>query len=100
MNIAELDGKPFALWLTDENDESVIFSGTTRWRGSKLLLERAPKPTVEIRTEWHERIQIVTNEESRRILLGADYFLRLYVGCLPRGADEKEYEQIALKWPE
>ena len=34
MNIAELDGKPFSLWLTDENDESAVFSGTARWDDS------------------------------------------------------------------
>jgi hypothetical protein len=42
----------------------------------------------------------VLNEEARQILLGADYFLRLYVGSLPNGDLLDEYEQTGLKWPE
>jgi hypothetical protein len=44
MNLAELNGKPFTLWLTDENEESAIFSGVARWNGSTLLLE----PLIEV----------------------------------------------------
>ena len=97
MNIAELDGKPFALWLTDEANESAVFSGVARWDRSKLFLDRLPKPPFEIRSEWHERIQPVTNDEARKILLGADYFLRLYVGTLPDQSSLNEYEPTGLK---
>ena len=100
MNLAELNGKPFTLWLTDERNESAVFSGVARWDGSKLLLDRSPKPQFEIQSEWHERIQPVTNEEAQKILLGADYFLRLYVAKLPDGSASTEYEQTGLKWPE
>ena len=100
MNPAELDGKPFTLWLTDDCDESAVFSGVARWDGSKLVLDRSPKPQFELRSEWHERIQPVANEEARKILLGADYFLRLYVGSLPDGSAPTEHEQTGLKWPE
>jgi hypothetical protein len=100
MNLAELNGKPFTLWLTDEDEESAIFSGVARWDGSTLLLERSPKSPFEIRSEWHERIQPVTNEKAREILLGADYFLRLHVGKLPDGTASNEYEQTGLKWPD
>jgi len=96
MNIADLDGRPFTLWLTDEADESAIFSGTARWDGANLLLVRAPKPPFEIRPEWHERIQAVTNEEARKILLGADYFLRLHVGNLAQES-VGEYQLTGLK---
>jgi hypothetical protein len=99
MNIAELDGKPFVLWLTDKDDESVVFSGTARWNGSVLLVERKPKLPFEIRHEWYERIKVVTNEEVRKILLGADYYLRLYVGDVPPEA-AGEYVWTGLKWPE
>ena len=68
--------------------------------GSTLLLDREPKPTFEIRPEWYERIQSVTNEEVRRILRGADYFLRLYVGDVPGEAKPGDFEQTGLKWPE
>jgi hypothetical protein len=100
VNLAELNGKPFTLWLTDSNDESAVFSGTARWDGSTLQVEREPKPPFEIRPEWHGRIQVVTNEEARKILLGADYFLRLYVGDVPQGATAGEYARTGLKWPE
>lgn len=73
------------------------------WRdgtAQSLVLDRSPKPQIEIRSEWHERIQPVTTEEARKILLGGDYFLRLYVGRLPDGSPSTEYEQTGLKWPE
>ena len=83
MNIVELDGRKFGLWLTDKNSESAVFSGAIRWDGSALRLVRDPKPAFEIQPKWYERIQAVTNDEVRRILLGADYFLRLNVGDVP-----------------
>ena len=100
MDVTELEGKPFTLWLTDEHDESAIFSGIARWDGSTLLLDRSPKPPFEIRPEWHERIQPVTGEKARDILLGAAYFLRLHIGTLPDGTPSNEYVQTGLKWPE
>jgi len=99
MNPAELDGKPFTLWLTDEGKESAVFSGIARWNGSKLVLDRSPKPPFEIRSEWHERIQPVATEETRKILLGADHFLRLWVGSLLNGVVPTDYEQTGLRWP-
>jgi len=100
MNLAELDGKPFTLWLTDDHEEAAVFSGIARWDGSKLVLDRSPKPQFEIRPEWHERIQPVVNEKAREVLLGAAYYLHLYVGSLPEGSGPTEYEQTGLKWPE
>jgi hypothetical protein len=99
MNFAELDEKPFTLWLTDKNDESAVFSGIARGDGATLQVVREPKPPFEVRPEWYERIQTVTNEEVRKILLGADYFLRLYVGDAPQGSPSGEYELTGLKWP-
>jgi hypothetical protein len=32
MNLEELNGKPFTLWLTDEADESAVFSGVAMGR--------------------------------------------------------------------
>src|SRR5438309_11450082 len=96
MNPTELNGRPFTLWLTDDRDESAMFSGVARWDGLKLVLDRSPKPQFEIRSEWHERIQPVANEEARTILLGADYFLRLYVGSLPDDSALTEYEQTGF----
>jgi hypothetical protein len=100
MNIPELDGKPFTLWLTDEDDESCIYSGTARWDGSTLLLERGAKPRFEIRAEWYGRIQAVMGEEARKILLGADYFLHLRLGDVPALAGPDDFEHTGLKWIE
>lgn len=80
MNLAELNGKPFTLWLTDEANESAVFSGVARWDGSKLFLDRSPKPPFEIRSEWEERIQPVTTDEVRRILLGLITFFGFTLG--------------------
>jgi len=62
------------LWLTDERDESAVYSGVARWDGSTLFLDRPPKSPFEIQSEWHERIQPVTNEKAREILLGPTTF--------------------------
>ena len=58
-------GKPFTLWLTDEANESAVFSGVARWDGSQLFLDRSPKPQFESRSEWHARIQPVANEVEK-----------------------------------
>jgi hypothetical protein len=99
MELSELDGKLFTLWLTDDQKESAVFAGTARWTGTQLQLDRVPNPSFEIRAEWQDRIRAVPNEEVRQILLGAEYYLRLYVGSLPSGSNETEFEQTGLKWP-
>jgi hypothetical protein len=100
MNIIELDGRAFALWLTDEDSESAVFSGRVLWDGAALRLVRDRKPAFEILPEWYEGIQTVTNDEVRRILRGADFFLDLNVGDIPVGAETEESKQTGLKWPE
>lgn len=98
MNPAKLDGKLLSLWLTDQDDESAVFSGIARWNGSTLVLER--KPTyLEIRPEWHDRIQLVANEVVREILLGADYFIQLSVGDMAAEGTPEGFDQTGLKWP-
>jgi hypothetical protein len=52
MDITNLDGKPFTLWLTDEAEESVVLPGVARWQGSTLFIERTPQRPFEIRMEW------------------------------------------------
>jgi len=98
MDISEIDGKPFTLWLTDEADESVVYSGIVRLKASGLFLERDQQSPFEIRSEWYERIQTVTSEEVRKILLGADSFLHLLVGNLPDESGSEGYELTGLKW--
>jgi hypothetical protein len=100
MDVVEINGKPFTLWLTDEADESVVYSGIARLKASGLFLERDQQPPFEIRSEWYERIRTVTSEEVRKILRGADYFLHLLVGNLPDESGSEGFEKTGLKWPD
>jgi hypothetical protein len=38
MDLAELEGKRIALVITDEQDESVAFTGTAHWDGGRLVM--------------------------------------------------------------
>jgi hypothetical protein len=98
MGLLVLDGRAFTLWLTDDADESVIFSGIARWNGQSLFVERQGAPNFEVRPEWYQRIFPVTDQQSREILLGADYCLRLQVGSL-EPSDKADYEVTGLQWP-
>jgi hypothetical protein len=100
MDLAELDGKLFTLWLTDEADESVVYSGIARLKVTGLFLEQDQQPPFEIRSEWYERIRTVTSEAVRKILRGADYFLHLLVGKLPDESGSEVFEKTGLKWPD
>ena len=98
MELIALDGQVFTLWLTDDANESSVFSGIARWNGQSLFLERRGAPNFEVRPEWYERIFPVNDQQSREILLGAAYCLRLQVGSLDP-SDEGEYESTGLQWP-
>jgi hypothetical protein len=100
MDLNDFAGKRLALWLTDDSNESAIFTGTMRWDGWTLNMDRAAMPAFEVRQEWYDRIKPVLTEEARRILLGSDYFLRLRVGALPNDVNDSEYEGTGLRWPE
>ena len=100
MDLKAFAGKRLALWLTDDSDESAIFAGTMHWDGSTLNMNRAAQSAFEVRLEWHNRIKPIPNEETRRILLDSDYYLRLRVGALPKDVDDSEYEGTGLRWPE
>ncbi len=88
------------VWLTDYAGESAVFPGIARLDGSTLFLDRTSGAPFEIHAEWHERIRAVPNDEVKQILQGADYFLRLFVGCCSEEKGAKEYEPTGLKWPE
>ena len=100
VSLVQLNGKRLTVWLTDDVGESAIFSGVVRWDGSMLALDREANTAFEIQPEWYERIRQVADEESRKILLNADYYLRLCVGNLPAAADTTEYQPTGLKWPD
>ncbi len=97
---SNLDGKRIAFVLTDEADESAVFTGTGKWDGTILLMVReAPNPPVEIREEWFSKIRPVP-EGSKHDLIGAGFFLWLQVGALPEGDDGSQWQKTGLKWPD
>ena len=98
MDFQALNGKRFTVWLTDEKDDSVVFSGILHWDGHMLLLDRGKKPSFEIREEWYERIKPVP-DSVKEILLDAESFLRLFVGSLPPGEDTSKLQETGLQWP-
>jgi hypothetical protein len=96
------DGKAFALLLcgatADGEEDWIVCSGVARLKGESLFLERsAHEPDVEIRQEWFGRIR-PTDDETRAILQGADYFLSLMVGNLS-GDQAEGMEKFGLQWP-
>ena len=96
MNIADLDGKTFTLWLTNESNESAVFPGVARCNESALVIEGALNRPFVVRPEWYEQIQTVKNEEARYILKGAEYFLRLYIGNLAEEVAAHKAEQAGM----
>lgn len=100
MDPADLDGRKVALVMTDEHEESVVFTGIAKWDGSSLvMLRNAPDPPVEIREEWYSRMNL-TPDSSRADLLGAEYFVRLTVGSLGADSDQSQFLKTGLKWPD
>jgi hypothetical protein len=97
MDIAAINGKRFAIWLTDDSDESALFAGEARWDGTTLKLDRGSKPPFVVHAEWYDRIKAVNSDEVRSSLLDSDYYLRLWIGKLPDAADEAEYEKTDLR---
>ena len=90
-------GKRFTLWLTDENDEASVHGSWTAELCEKSLALIRPGGRLVLEEEWLLRIRPVPDEESRAILLGADYFLRLTVGSLPDG--EGQFQSTGMRWP-
>jgi hypothetical protein len=102
VDLATLDGKPFALLLmgttSSGKDDWAVFGGIARLEDGTLYLDRGADPRFEIRAEWIDRIQIVIDPVVRETLLDADYCLSLTVGRLPDD-DSGDFLQTGLKWP-
>jgi hypothetical protein len=98
VNLEDVNGKKFALWLHKDAGESAVFSGTIQYDGHSVQLVRENETSVGIREEWYERIKPVP-EPVRDILMGADFFLLLFISDLPSDADESGFESLGLRWP-
>ena len=78
MNPDQINGKSFAIVLSDDKGEGAAFYGTARWDGKTLTIDRGrDKPPFEVREEWHERIQPVKGPVAKAILEGAQFWLKL-----------------------
>ena len=97
MDLSAYIGKRFTLWLTEENDDSVVYGGWVATKdGDALVLER-PGGRLEVETDWLDRIRPIEDEETRRILLNGDFFLRLNVG--PNPEETNTDIQTGMRWP-
>lgn len=99
MDPSILSGRRFALILTDERQESAVFSGTLLWKGQALLFQGSNERDFAILQEWYERIKPVP-PSVKSILLDAEFFLSLSVGNLPDNQDLRHFEATGLRWPQ
>ena len=75
-----------------------MFSGTIQYDGHSVQLVREHETSVEIREAWYGRIKPVS-QPVKDILMGADFFLLLFISDLPTDADESGFESLGLRWP-
>jgi hypothetical protein len=98
MNLDAFTGKRFSLWMTDENDDSVVYGGWTATRSGETLLLERPGGHLVLESGWLDRITPVNDDETRRILLDADFFVRLSVG--PNPSEDDTDLPTGMRWPE
>ena len=97
MDLDRYIGKQFTLLLTDEEGEVVAYGGwTASLSGETLLLER-PGDKMKLEPDWLQRIQPISDDQSRKLLLGADFVIRLSVGPNPR--EEDTDIPTGMRWP-
>jgi hypothetical protein len=99
----KVHGKKVALiaWAKDEKgeDDVAVFTGTGRWIGDQLSLDRGVNETaVAIPNEWLDRLQIVT-PDLKKTLLDSDYSISISVGNLTNADRPSELDSLGLKWP-
>ena len=97
------DGARVALLVWYERggeEEAAAFAGTLRVRSGGAVLDRGPNhPAVELPVEWLERLQC-TGPETRRMLLDADFVIRLRMGDLPPDHEALGLWPTGLRWPD
>jgi hypothetical protein len=103
MKYEELTGKKLALiaWGEDENgkDDVVVFTGIARWENRHIYLDRKGKrKSFQVPDDVLERIKPVPAKIAD-IVLGAEFFLSMTIGSIPKDANPKDYIKTGLKWP-
>lgn len=95
-----LVGKEVALLLMGQGpegeDDWSVFRTTVGQRDGQLFL-RYEMGTLELSDDWASRVRPVA-DDTRGILLGADYFLPLTVGNVSQ-EEAAAMERTGLKWP-
>ena len=83
--------------MTDEHEDSVVCGGWTASRSGETLLLERPGGHLELELGWMDRITPVSDDETRTILLDADFFLRLSVG--PNPSEDGTDLPTGMRWP-
>jgi hypothetical protein len=97
MDLAAYVGKRFALVLTDENEETVAYSGWIASRAEQTLHLERIGGSITLEIEWLGRIRSVDTEESKAILPETDFWIPLRVG--PNPLEEDTDLPTGMKWP-
>jgi hypothetical protein len=104
VNANEVRGKRLALLVQCKGDKGAedwaVFTGIATTEPGRVVVLRDPGGPIEIPSEWLARVQPILDEESRQILLDAEFLICLSIDDLVEGADPGEYRDIGLQWPE
>jgi hypothetical protein len=98
MDLENYIGKRIGLVLTDENDESIAYTG---WIASKVgdtLLLKRPGGELLLDVDWIQRIRPLDTPELASIVPNSDYWLPLKVG--PNPSEEHTDIATGMKWPD
>jgi hypothetical protein len=104
MKFEELTGKKLAILAVGNDDkeetEAAVFTGIARWSNGHLFLDRdCNQKPFQIPDDTLERIKSVPEKVSD-IFLGAEFYIPMSIGPLPKDANPEDYTQTGLKWPE
>lgn len=79
MDLAKYLGKRFTVVITDENDDTVAYSGWMAWEAGETLLLQSSTGTMTLEPDQLARIQPVDTERLQQILPEADFYLPMTI---------------------
>jgi hypothetical protein len=97
MELADYIGKRFTLVLTDENGETVAFSGWVASEAGQTLHLQREGGSIALEREWLERIRRVDTDELKGVLPDADFLLPLTVGS--KLEENGKDLPTGMRWP-
>ena len=104
MNLAEVDGRRFALLLIGGDrrggaEQWAVVAGMARWDGAALRVERGGgEPPILLPADALGRVRPVP-PSARETLLGAEYFALLSAGPLADDFDLADFIAAGLRPP-